>query len=92
MSDGLAATRARRIELQASCAAQREALARELGSIEQGLVPVDRTLDWVRRYGPLAAVVGVTALVIAGPQRALRATRSALVWSMYAVQALRLFR
>jgi hypothetical protein len=92
MSGALAATTARRLQLQAECNAQRAALARDFGSLEGGLRPVDRGIEWFRAFGPLAAVVGVTALVVVGPGRALRATQGALSFALVATQALRLFR
>jgi hypothetical protein len=92
MSGSLAATTARRLRLQAECNAQRAALARDLGSIEAGLRPVDQGIEWFRRFGPLAAVAGVTALIVVGPGRALRATQGALSLALFATQALRLLR
>ncbi len=92
MSASLATTTARRLALQAQCAAQRGELARELGAVEDGLRPVDRTIYFVRTFGPLAAVAGVTALIVIGPGKAMRAMRNVLAVAPYAAQALRLFR
>ena len=92
MSASLATTTARRMALQARCAAQRGALARELDAVEDGLRPVDRAIYFVRTFGLLAVVAGTVALVIIGPGKALRAGRNVLAVAPYAVQALRLFR
>ena len=92
MSSGLAATTARRVALQAKCAAQRSALAGQLDDAEDGLRPVDRAIYLVRTFGPLAVVAGTVALIIIGPGKALRATRNVLTVAPYAAQALRLFR
>ena len=92
MSSDLATTTARRMALQAQCAAQRGALALELGAVEDGLRPVDRAIHLVLTFGPLALVAGAVALIIIGPGKALRATRSVLTVAPYAAQALRLLR
>lgn len=92
MSSGLATTTARRMALQARCAAQRDALTRELGAVEDGLRPVDRAIYFVRTFGPPVVVAGVVALIIIGPGKALRVTRNVLAVAPYATQAVRLFR
>ena len=92
MSSGLAATTARRVALQAKCAAQRSALAGQLDDAEDGLRPVDRAISLARQFGMLAVVAGAVALIIIGPGKALRAARNVLAVAPYAAQAVRLFR
>ena len=91
MGSGLAAARARRTALQAECAAQRVVLERRLGTLDSGLRPVDRTIEFVHRYGPILAVAGVAALIVVGPRKALRTARRALTLAIYVQQARRLF-
>ncbi len=91
MDSGLATARARRTALQAECAAQRSGLERQMGTLEDGLRPVDRTIEFVQRYGPILVVAGVAALIVVGPRKALRSVRRALTVAVYVQQARRLF-
>lgn len=92
MSSGLAELTARRIALQAQCAAQRGELTRVYGDIERGIAPVDGVAIAVRTFLPLAAVVSITVLIVLGPARALAAVRQGLALAMTASDALRAVR
>lgn len=92
MSSRLDELAARRIALQAECAAQRDDVGTVYGGIEDSVLRVDRVLHTVRSIGPVVLVGGAALLFALGPGRALRLVRRGLSIGVYATQALRFLR
>jgi hypothetical protein len=92
VSSNLSALTARRIALQAQCAAQRQELSRVHGDIERGVAPIDRAVETLRAFLPVLAIAGIAGLIIVGPGRTLALVRRGLSVATTAVQAVQLLR
>jgi hypothetical protein len=83
---------ARRLMLQAQCAAQRAEIVGIQAEIDAGAARVDRVVAVVRRLGPLFLAAGVVATIAIGPRRLLGVARPTLTFALLASRAARFLR
>lgn len=92
MSSRLATLTARREDLQAKCALQRDDAAQTYAGIASGAARVDRVVAVLRRLRPVFIAGGILVVVTLGPARTMVVARRGLAIAGLALQARRLLR